>query len=63
MTQNPPSKILLCPVCQNPRQHEFRPFCSIRCKQIDLNRWFSEVYSVSVEEEKNPTIIQDEDLD
>ena len=25
------------------------PFCSDRCKQIDLGRWLREVYSVPVE--------------
>ncbi len=54
MTQNTFSKHLRCPVCKNLHQHEFRPFCSARCKQIDLNRWLSEVYSVPDEEEQDP---------
>ncbi|AIL12539.1 hypothetical protein IM40_01800 [Candidatus Paracaedimonas acanthamoebae] len=62
MTQNTSSKILRCPVCKSPRQHEFRPFCSARCKQIDLNRWLSEVYSFPVEEEQNPIESQEEGL-
>lgn len=59
--QNTSSKILLCPICKAPRQLEFRPFCSARCKQIDLNRWLSEVYSVPIQEEQNPTDSQEED--
>jgi len=35
-----------CPICSKPVQAEFRPFCSDRCKQIDLNRWLSETYRV-----------------
>jgi hypothetical protein len=35
-----------CPICGKPVQHEFRPFCSARCKQVDLNRWFTESYRV-----------------
>ncbi|MDQ7247768.1 DNA gyrase inhibitor YacG [Dongia sedimenti] len=37
-----------CPNCGKPVVVEFRPFCSARCKQVDLNRWFSESYRVPV---------------
>jgi hypothetical protein len=26
--------------------HDYRPFCSARCRDIDLGRWFGEVYTV-----------------
>jgi endogenous inhibitor of DNA gyrase (YacG/DUF329 family) len=45
-----------CPNCGKPVVAEFRPFCSARCKQVDLNRWFSESYRVpvrSVDEEED----------
>lgn len=35
-----------CPVCRKPRVAEFRPFCSSRCRDRDLNRWFGEGYVV-----------------
>jgi uncharacterized protein len=35
-----------CPICGRPREHEFRPFCSARCRNLDLSRWFGEVYAV-----------------
>jgi endogenous inhibitor of DNA gyrase (YacG/DUF329 family) len=35
-----------CPICGKPVQAAFRPFCSDRCKRIDLNRWLSEAYRV-----------------
>jgi endogenous inhibitor of DNA gyrase (YacG/DUF329 family) len=35
-----------CAICGKPVDAEFRPFCSARCKQIDLNRWFTESYRV-----------------
>ena len=38
-----------CPVCAKESQTEFRPFCSARCKHVDLNRWLSEVYRVPAE--------------
>ena len=29
------------------------PFCSLRCKQLDLRRWLDEEYSVPVEDEES----------
>ena len=44
-----PTKGPKCPVCGKPVVPEFRPFCSARCKQVDLNRWFTESYRVPVQ--------------
>jgi endogenous inhibitor of DNA gyrase (YacG/DUF329 family) len=30
---------------------QFRPFCSKRCADVDLNRWLSGVYTVPVTED------------
>jgi endogenous inhibitor of DNA gyrase (YacG/DUF329 family) len=35
-----------CPICRKPRQAEFAPFCSARCRDKDLARWFNEGYAV-----------------
>lgn len=35
-----------CPLCKKDRVAEFRPFCSRGCKNIDLNRWLSNHYTV-----------------
>ena len=35
-----------CPECGRPRVHEFRPFCSARCRDLDLSRWFNQSYAV-----------------
>jgi endogenous inhibitor of DNA gyrase (YacG/DUF329 family) len=35
-----------CPVCGKPQDAGFRPFCSKRCADIDLGRWFNERYVV-----------------
>jgi endogenous inhibitor of DNA gyrase (YacG/DUF329 family) len=40
-----------CPLCGKPTDAAFRPFCSKRCADIDLNRWLSGVYAVPVKEE------------
>ena len=35
-----------CPVCRKPAAPAHRPFCSARCAQVDLQRWFSDAYVV-----------------
>jgi endogenous inhibitor of DNA gyrase (YacG/DUF329 family) len=35
---------LTCPICSKPAVRAFRPFCSRRCAEIDLGRWFTEGY-------------------
>lgn len=39
-----------CPECGRPRVREFRPFCSARCRDLDLSRWFKQSYAVPVVE-------------
>ena len=40
-----------CPLCAKPSQQKFHPFCSNRCAQIDLNRWFGGNYAIPAEEQ------------
>jgi len=35
-----------CPICGQPSRPAFRPFCSDRCKQVDLGRWLKGTYSI-----------------
>lgn len=42
-----------CPICGKPRADGYRPFCSKRCADIDLNRWLSGVYAVPVKDEED----------
>jgi endogenous inhibitor of DNA gyrase (YacG/DUF329 family) len=39
-----------CAICGKPVVAEFRPFCSERCRRIDLARWLGEAYRVPTEE-------------
>jgi endogenous inhibitor of DNA gyrase (YacG/DUF329 family) len=39
-----------CAICGKPQERAFRPFCSKRCADIDLGRWFSGRYAIPVEE-------------
>lgn len=37
----------LCPVCRRqPPDAKYRPFCSKRCADVDLQRWFSGAYVI-----------------
>ena len=40
-----------CPICGKPRVAEYRPFCSRRCADVDLNRWFSGAYAIPAVED------------
>jgi uncharacterized protein len=42
-----------CPLCGKPVEQAFKPFCSKRCADIDLNRWLSGVYAVPVKEDED----------
>lgn len=39
-----------CPVCKKPATPEYRPFCTRRCADVDLQRWFAGAYAVPAEE-------------
>ena len=36
-----------CPECGKPSSREHYPFCSARCKDVDLNRWLSGAYVIA----------------
>ena len=38
-----------CPICQSDSDAKYRPFCSKRCADVDLARWFNGGYSVPSE--------------
>ena len=46
-----PRRSVRCPTCGGPSRYAatnaFRPFCSERCKNIDLGAWASEAYRVA----------------
>lgn len=46
-----------CPICGKPVEKAFRPFCSKRCADVDLQRWFSGRYVVagSEDSDENPS--------
>ena len=51
-------KTVPCPRCGAPSafsaDNKWRPFCSERCKLIDLGAWATESYRVPAEEQEPP---------
>ncbi len=47
-----PPKPRRCAVCARPVAPEWRPFCSARCRQVDLGRWLAGDYAVPGEEDE-----------
>ena len=43
-------KNAICPICEKradlEESNSFRPFCSERCRLIDLGQWINESYSI-----------------
>jgi hypothetical protein len=35
-----------CPICGKPATEASQPFCSERCRDVDLNRWLSGSYAI-----------------
>jgi endogenous inhibitor of DNA gyrase (YacG/DUF329 family) len=52
-----------CPICGKPALAEFKPFCSRRCADVDLNRWLSGVYAVPVKEDDDEDGAKPKDVD
>lgn len=49
--------IIRCPICKKDtvwKGNPFRPFCSERCRLIDLGKWASEEYKIPGEKEDIP---------
>jgi endogenous inhibitor of DNA gyrase (YacG/DUF329 family) len=48
-------KLKPCPVCGKPATDASRPFCSERCRDVDLNRWLSGSYAIPGKEDEEDT--------
>jgi len=36
-----------CPICGAKTEQAYRPFCSARCRDIDLARWLGDGYAIA----------------
>ena len=39
-----------CMICNGEVSPKHKPFCSLRCKDIDLGKWLNEKYRIQTEE-------------
>jgi uncharacterized protein len=44
-----------CPICNQASQLSYKPFCSKRCADVDLNRWLKGSYAIPVTEVQENT--------
>jgi endogenous inhibitor of DNA gyrase (YacG/DUF329 family) len=42
-----------CPICGKPADARLKPFCSARCADVDLNRWFTGAYAIPARDEED----------
>jgi uncharacterized protein len=47
-----PGKDKRCPICGRPAAGDARPFCSPRCRDVDLNRWLSGSYVIPARDDE-----------
>jgi uncharacterized protein len=54
-----------CPICKRvladaPENHGPRPFCSTRCKLVDLGNWLSEAYRIPAASDEESVAASDD---
>jgi endogenous inhibitor of DNA gyrase (YacG/DUF329 family) len=42
-----------CPICDKPADPRLKPFCSARCADVDLNRWFTGAYALPARDDED----------
>jgi hypothetical protein len=52
-----------CPICGKPTDERVKPFCSKRCADVDLHRWFSGSYAIPVLEDEEEDERRDDNGD
>lgn len=69
MTRGRDDDKFFCPICKtevvppDPNVSSLFPFCSERCKLIDLGRWLSGKYQIPVDEASRESFNDDRPLD
>jgi endogenous inhibitor of DNA gyrase (YacG/DUF329 family) len=50
---------MTCPICKKPTSESDRPFCSPRCKDIDLSKWLIGGYVIANSYENESSEVED----
>jgi endogenous inhibitor of DNA gyrase (YacG/DUF329 family) len=48
-----------CPICRKPTDQAYRPFCSKRCADVDLQRWMVGSYAIPASEPEEDELPDD----
>ena len=59
-TNNNLANAKICPTCGAAATAESQPFCSKRCADIDLGRWFQGAYAIPVFDSADDSILDAE---
>ncbi|MDZ7925655.1 MAG: DNA gyrase inhibitor YacG [Agrobacterium sp.] len=49
-----------CPECRRPSTRDDYPFCSDRCRSLDLSRWLKGSYAIPVADDESSADEQDQ---
>lgn len=55
-----------CPICDTQFSYyssEYRPFCSEKCKMVDLGHWLNQTYTIPVAPATNQVVDEFEEMD
>lgn len=56
-TEDNPTTVC-CPCCRKTvvysKDNPFRPFCSDKCRLVDLSQWFDEDYKIESDDRQDP---------
>lgn len=50
-----------CPICGKAQNVTYRPFCSRRCADVDLQRWLTGAYALPSQEDEGSGSTDSED--
>ena len=53
----------VCAICGKPAHPVYRPFCSARCANVDLNRWLTGAYAIPAETPEEADSAREDDGD
>ena len=49
-----------CPICNRSSEKAFRPFCSKRCADVDLAKWFNGSYAIPSQDQSDADLPEDQ---
>ena len=50
---------MACPICSRPTDQAYRPFCSKRCADRDLAKWFGGSYAIPDDTPADPEALDE----